>query len=649
MKKALVVFFIFLSAFSIAQEAENDSLAKAIQTAKDDTLKVDGLNSLSRKYSATSPPSAIHFANLAKSLGVRLGYKKGIAFALKNIGLVYYNQANYVEAATYWQQSLTMFEEIDYKYGIANLLGNFGALYFDQGDDVKALEYDFNSLKISEEIQDTFRIANMLNNIASVYQNKDNTQQKALEFYQRALPLAEVAAKDELGMDLLGSILVGLGEIYLKRDSSLIKENPNALDTAVYYFDKSLKTFDNTIHACYTLNQLGRVYMIKKEFDKAIQYQKKAMELATKFESKNDMTISLVGLAQTYQRKGDLKLSLQAYKEAEETGTETDAAYRLKDIYEGQTEIYSRLRDYSNAFKYQYLLIGVKDTIYNIEKDKKLQGTEFHFEMEKKKDQINLLTKDAQIQQQELHRQKMVRNSFIGGFAVVLLFAGIFFNQRNKISKEKKRSDELLLNILPSETAEELKATGTAKAKSFDTVTVMFTDFKNFTQASEKLTPEELVKEINTCYSEFDKIITKYGIEKIKTIGDSYMCAGGLPVTNSTHPVDVVKAGLEMQEFIARNKQERISIGQPFFDLRLGIHTGPVVAGIVGIKKFAYDIWGDTVNTASRMESSGEIGKVNISGTTFELVKDKFKCIHRGKVEAKNKGQIDMYFVEAAK
>jgi class 3 adenylate cyclase len=204
----------------------------------------------------------------------------------------------------------------------------------------------------------------------------------------------------------------------------------------------------------------------------------------------------------------------------------------------------------------------------------------------------------------------------------------------------------LLLNILPEETAEELKATGTAKAKSFDMVSVLFTDFKNFTQASELLSPEELVGEINLCYSEFDRIITKFGIEKIKTIGDSYMCAGGIPMVNDTHHFDIINAALEMIAFIEKNKQDKIANGLPYFELRLGIHTGPVVAGIVGIKKFSYDIWGDTVNTASRMESSGEIGKVNISGSTYELVKDKFICTYRGKVQAKNKGMIDMYFVE---
>jgi class 3 adenylate cyclase len=173
----------------------------------------------------------------------------------------------------------------------------------------------------------------------------------------------------------------------------------------------------------------------------------------------------------------------------------------------------------------------------------------------------------------------------------------------------------------------------------------MFTDFKDFTQASEKMSAEELVKLIHFYFSEFDKIISKHSIEKIKIIGDSYMCAGGLPVSNNTHAYDVVTAALELQAFMKDQKEQRINRNEPYFELRIGIHTGPVVAGIVGLKKFAYDIWGDTVNTTSRMENTGETHKVNISGSTYERVKDHFICSYRGKVKAKHKGEIDMYFV----
>jgi len=216
----------------------------------------------------------------------------------------------------------------------------------------------------------------------------------------------------------------------------------------------------------------------------------------------------------------------------------------------------------------------------------------------------------------------------------------------SELASQKERSEELLLNILPYEVAEELKNTGQFKAKTYSMVTVMFTDFKDFTSVSEKVSAELLVNELHYCFSGFDSILHKYNIEKIKTVGDAYMCASGLPTLNYTHATDVVAAAIEMREFISNRIKEKEDKGEIAFQLRIGIHTGPVVAGIVGVKKFSYDIWGDTVNIASRMESSGEAGKVNISGSTYELVKDKFNCTYRGKIQAKNKGEIDMYFVE---
>lgn len=217
---------------------------------------------------------------------------------------------------------------------------------------------------------------------------------------------------------------------------------------------------------------------------------------------------------------------------------------------------------------------------------------------------------------------------------------------------EKKRSDELLRNILPAEVAEELMAKGEAEAKLIEHVTVLFTDFKGFTVMSEQVTPRQLVHDLHECFSAFDNICERHQLEKIKTIGDAYMAAGGLPTPNTTHATDVIKAALEMRDFIAESKARKAAAGQPFFEIRIGIHTGPVVAGIVGVKKFQYDIWGDTVNTASRMESSGEVGQVNISKATYSLLKEQayhlFDFTPRGKVQMKGKGATEMWFVERA-
>jgi class 3 adenylate cyclase len=215
-----------------------------------------------------------------------------------------------------------------------------------------------------------------------------------------------------------------------------------------------------------------------------------------------------------------------------------------------------------------------------------------------------------------------------------------------QVIQQRDESNGLLLNILPAEIAQELKETGHATPKYYDMATVLFTDFKGFTQISEKLTPEQIIHELDYCFLKFDEIIEKYNVEKIKTIGDAYMCAGGIPIPNRTNALDVVKAGLEMKEFMEQFKAEKQAKGEAVWELRIGIHTGPLVAGVIGKNKFAYDIWGDTVNIASRMESSGEVGKVNISETTYELVKSHFQCTHRGKIAAKNKGEIDMYFVD---
>jgi adenylate cyclase len=261
----------------------------------------------------------------------------------------------------------------------------------------------------------------------------------------------------------------------------------------------------------------------------------------------------------------------------------------------------------------------------------------------------------------QLSKDKRDKNVLLSSALILFILSGGFYLrwrattkakniiefEKNIAEKERARSDHLLLNILPAEIAEELKNTGESAARQFDEVSILFTDFKDFTKHSAKLSATNLVHEINHCFEAFDGIMDKYGIEKIKTIGDAYMAAGGLPVPTKISVKNTVLAALEMQIFMIRRKNELETVGKSGFEMRVGIHTGPAVAGIVGVKKFQYDIWGDTVNTASRMESAGQVGKVNISQATYNLLKHdpQFSFESRGMIEAKGKGQMEMWFV----
>ena len=218
--------------------------------------------------------------------------------------------------------------------------------------------------------------------------------------------------------------------------------------------------------------------------------------------------------------------------------------------------------------------------------------------------------------------------------------------QKDLVELEKGKSDALLLNILPKETAEELKETGKAKPRRYESVTVLFTDFKNFTNVAEGIEPEVLIAELDYCFRNFDEIAIKYGVEKIKTIGDAWLGVCGLPVHYDDHALRAANAAIEIRDFLKQANSGRGNDEKLSFNARIGLHSGALVAGVVGKTKFAFDIWGDTVNTAARMEQSGEVGKVNVSGSAWNLIETAFNGEYRGKIEAKNKGAMDMYFIE---
>jgi adenylate cyclase len=396
--------------------------------------------------------------------------------------------------------------------------------------------------------------------------------------------------------------------------------------------------------------RLADIYFIKQQYDTCIYLTKKTNAYLESIHEKRIFSEGYGTLVDAYlfKSKTDKKFldSALFYSNLSlQKAFEIEYQTRILNCYQSQYLIHKEKGDSKNAILFLEKFVGLNDSLYGQNARGKIEGIAI-----KQRDEIanaQLQLEDAEVSQQRIYSYA----ALAGIFLITLLLLFVFKNYRNQkksteiIIHEKQRSEELLLNILPAEMAEELKANGVTKAKAFTMVTVMFTDFKDFTGISEKVSAELLVDEIHHCFSAFDLIIQKYKIEKIKTIGDAYMCASGLPVPSYTHASDMIHAAIEFQNFMLERKKEKESRGEIPFLLRIGIHTGPVVAGIVGIKKYAYDIWGDTVNLAARMEQNSESGKINISGSTYELVKGKFTCVHRGKIQAKNKGEIDMYFV----
>ncbi len=634
MRSPSILCFLFLALLAQVGKAQNlDSLARVIAQTPDDSVKVNALIDLSTQALDTDAQLAIHFGNQAKSLALSTAYTRGLALAYKAIARGYVILANYPEALVQYQRSLEVFESIGLKAGIANILSNIGVVYFNNGEDTKAIEYHLKSLKVSEEINDRMRIATSLNNIGGIYTNNPATVDKALEYYHRALPIFE-EIQYAYGV---GTISANIGEIFLGRKQ---------YDSALYFLETSLKAYGGSIDATFPLTMVGQIYAERKDFTKALRYHMEAIMIAEKLDARLELTQALLGLAATQARQDRTRDAITTYTRAESIGTAVKARKEVKTAYEELSKAYASIGDFKNAYFYETRFTAIKDTLFNNDEINKIQRMQFNFDMDKKEAEIK-------VQDVTIQRQKILNYAaMITGSLLILLIIGIFnrylYTRRtNKIIKnERDRSKELLLNILPEETARELETYGSAKTRYYENVTVLFTDFKGFSTIAGKLSPQDLVAELNDYFVAFDEIVGKYNLEKIKTIGDAYMCAGGIPTENTTHPLDAVEAGLAMQAFMKSRNEARKEKGLEGWELRIGIHSGPVVAGVVGKRKYAYDIWGDTVNIASRMESNGEPGKVNISASTYTQVQNRFTCKHRGKIAAKNIGEIDMYFVD---
>lgn len=339
-----------------------------------------------------------------------------------------------------------------------------------------------------------------------------------------------------------------------------------------------------------------------------------------------------IRMGEYFERTGQTEKALEKLSLAKDYGTRSGYLEFVLRATKVEERIYTNDGQFNLAYSIAEERRDIEDSLNLINAEEKFLMTTVLYQ-----------SQIAQTQQAAQLRTEFLRSRFFGiGFILFALLSGVIFFQFHQTRKAKRQSDSLLLNILPAETAQELKEFGATTARRYDQVTILFADFVGFTRLSEKLSPNDLVNEIDLYFRTFDEIMTKYGLEKIKTIGDAYLAVGGMPVGNQASASDVTRAAIAMQEAVNQiNAQKEYRN----LALRIGLHTGDVVAGVVGVTKFQYDVWGDAVNVAARMEQNSEPGKINISRPTYELVKNDFHVEYRGALDAKNKGLLDMYFV----
>jgi class 3 adenylate cyclase/uncharacterized protein HemY len=595
-------------------------------------------------YLFSQPDSAFILAEELKQYVKKNIDSSRIGVALYIQANSFYLRGNYDKAIEYHMESLKLDELRNDKHGVATSFKAIGLLYSAQGNYTKALNYHKKSLKINRELNNDRGIASSLNNIGNIYSDVEDYD-FALKYLFDALELYKTL-NDKLAES---TVYNNIGNIFRKQ--KLYKEAQGYLIRSI-----TIKEAINDLNGkSYALNNLGSLFLEQDEFDKAEEAFNNSLQIRRDIGDVSGIGNCLMKLGEVYLNTKRIKRAISVCYESKAIAEDTNKIELNRDSCNCLYNAYKALKKGNTALQYHEQMLILDDSLQTEETVKKLQHMEF--EKQVLADSLLQVEKELKVEmahQTEVRQKNKNKNLALVAGVFFLLLSGGFYSRwryvkksKAVIEKEKDRSDNLLLNILPSEIAEELKAKGSADARDFEMVSILFTDFKGFTQASEKLSAKELIEEINVCFKAFDQICEKYGIEKIKTIGDAYMAAGGLPVHSEHSLKNTVLAALEMQAFISKRIIEKDKLNEMSFKMRLGIHTGPVVAGIVGVKKFQYDIWGDTVNTASRMESSGSIGKVNISESTYLLLKDdpEFAFKSRGKIDAKGKGEVEMYYV----
>jgi len=696
-KRTKTRFFLLLGLFALpatffAQSGLADSLRQLLITVKQDTQRVNWLTDLAWEINESHTEEAAGHLQEAISLARKLNFKRGEAVAWNGLGVVEEIRGNLAQAEVSYKKALDIRRKLGDLQAISASLNNLGVLNEMAGRFDSALVFHRENLKIQQERRDTVKIARALFNLAGAYQEMGLYPEAQSHLLEARLILE--ARNDQDGM---AKVYAQLGHIQLELDrypdalkwyaralnmreriddpgrlAEVLTDYANALDevdssqVALEYYQRALRIWeelDDLPGQANVYTNLGDAYKHIGDYRTALYYLQLAEKICLSFDDKQALMEVYNTIGDVHYRAGRQNMALEYVRKYYAIAQETGDEKYIQSAYKDFSEVYARIGDFSEAYSWRVQYDSLRYQRLNEKIGTDFVRKEAVFTDQKRQEQIEEQRRELRVRDAELATGRTRQMALLGGAVLLFLLAALLFN-RNRIRAranselaaknraiqlERERADNLLKNILPEKTALELKLHNKVQPVRYESVTVMFTDFKNFTTIAETMSPEILISVLDECFRMFDAVIAKHGLEKIKTIGDAYMCAGGLPIENSTHPIDTVSAAIEMLEGLQQVMLKKSPEQQAVFEMRVGIHTGPVVAGVVGSHKFAYDIWGDTVNVAARLEQSGVAGKINVSETTYEQIRHHFQCVYRGKLAAKNKGEIEMYFVEGLK
>ncbi len=541
-------------------------------------------------------------------------------------GMVWLSLGDYTKAMQSFQKSIEYFEKVDDKQGKAYASSNLGSVYYSLGNYDLSLENYLLSARINEELNNQEEIATNYNNIGTLHSEMNNSE-LAFNYFSKAVEIF-TSLNDEEG---LAYTYTNLGNFFFEYDYK---------EEAYKFYLKALTIntkLDNKNDLAQSFNNVASVLESNKEYDEAYKYYEYALKIYKELNNLEGIINSTNNLGTIEYRRNNLENALEFHTAAYKASKELKYNEGLESAIHNLSMDYQALGKPELALDFKSLYIELQQKTYSDKQSENIANAQIVYETEKK--DADILKKASEIEAQKAK----IKKQFI--MLVIALIVGVIITALSYlIYKERQKSEKLLLNILPKKVADDLKKYGKTEPENFENCSVYFSDIVSFTSTSENLEPKYLIDELSDMFTTFDGIMDKYGCERIKTIGDAYMAVSGMPTPDENHAENMIDAALDILEAL----EERAKTSEIKWRIRIGINSGKIVGGVVGVKKYLYDVFGDAINTASRMESNSEPMRLNISPSTYELVKDKkdkYIFTERTPIEVKGKGEIKMYFV----